>query len=264
MRLRRKTSFDHLCRKIRGNLRALNIPLDTICFYLARANKWLGGGSYFGRKELCSQFEGKRRATLEEGVGNSKYGRPIGGGVPQRHRFEEDNAYKWDHYQLCGRPFGWKKTLQPSCHRRSFPGKGELRLINLFVFFTVGLFCWRDTISLCVCVTVRRFVWQSPSVCAEDRDACFELKTKGTWKLQQIRDDSVTSVRWEGIRGEKQRNRSRYETKNEASRAWGCLRWLTSYIILILVPPVITLRLGSVVVLWHFSGQTRTPPKFTP
>lgn len=116
--LKRQTCIKRLSLKqIGGNLCELILPLDTTCFHISRAKERFGGVATW-REGVCSSFWGEKEATLDEEVVIWSTADLFGGGVvvPQWHRFEEDNAYKWDHYWHSGRLFGFKETPKERNH----------------------------------------------------------------------------------------------------------------------------------------------------
>lgn len=150
---------------------------------------WFGLEAYLeGRSCVAgSQGEGGNEG---EGSGNLKYCRPIGREVPQWHRFEEDNAYKWDHYWHGGRP----TALPPCCHicllwdhGWHVPGIWELWIMDLFLqgmlcVYLVLLLAWCN-FFLCVC--------QIAIFCLTITEA---FLLKGATSLSTVRAETFSSV----------------------------------------------------------------------
>lgn len=121
-------------------------------------------------KERRGGFRRVRRGR-RQGSGNLRRGRSVGREVPQWHRFEWDNAYKWDHYRHGGRPLGCHTPLlwdQGVCE----PGIETLCIAGHLLWVIPGV-VW-------VCVRAVFLLWQRlfplKDDCRASVDAACELR----------------------------------------------------------------------------------------
>lgn len=174
--------------------------------------------SYLDGRSVQQLLRGKG-GNVRWGCGNLKHSRPVWGGVvgPQWHRFEEDNAYKLDHYWHSGRLLG-SKNPQNNATTSSGNVAVGLRVYNSSIIIIASLMqgiwslhwvflAWFPNF-LCECAGMQHFVWQSgilslwkvPRICRQ-----WELRRtspssnilrsdKRVWSLYRITNDSVMSL----------------------------------------------------------------------